>query len=38
VKHKVQLAVYDLTQGMAKQLGPALLGIEIEGVWHTGKP
>lgn len=33
---KVQLHVYDLTGGMAKQMSKSFLGIEIEGVWHTG--
>jgi hypothetical protein len=32
----VQLYVYDLSQGMAKQFSPAFLGHEIEGIWHTG--
>lgn len=31
-----QLYVYDLTHGMAKQLSPALMGKQIDGVWHTG--
>ena len=33
---KVQLAVYDLSQGMARQLGPAILGFEVEAIYHTG--
>jgi hypothetical protein len=28
--------VYDLSQGLARQFGKPLLGIDIEGVWHTG--
>lgn len=36
-KFKVQLAVYDLSQGMARSLGPALLGMEVEAIYHTGK-
>lgn len=32
----VQLHVYDLTGGLAKQMSKGVLGIEIEGVWHTG--
>lgn len=32
----VTLHVYDLSQGMARQLSPALLGKTIDGVWHTG--
>ena len=33
--HPVQLYVYDLSNGMARALSPQLLGIPIEGVWHT---
>ena len=29
----VQLYVYDLTQGMARQLGPVLLGRPLDGIW-----
>ena len=32
----VMLFVYDLTNGMAKQFGPMLIGKSVEGVWHTG--
>lgn len=32
----VQLYVYDLSHGMAKQFSPAFLGHVIEGIWHTG--
>ncbi|KAF4034407.1 PUL domain-containing protein [Phytophthora infestans] len=32
----VTLHVYDLSNGMARQLSPALLGKTIDGVWHTG--
>ncbi|CEG40865.1 Uncharacterized conserved protein [Plasmopara halstedii] len=32
----VTLSVYDLSNGMARQLSPALLGKTIDGVWHTG--
>lgn len=32
----VQVYVYDLSQGMARQLSPALLGKQIDGIWHTG--
>lgn len=31
----VQLYVYDLSGGMARTLSPALLGQQIDGVWHT---
>lgn len=33
---KVQLYVYDLSGGMARQLSPMLLGKQVEGIWHTG--
>lgn len=36
MESKVQLHVYDLTGGMAKGMSKQFLGIEIEGVWHTG--
>ena len=32
----VQLYVYDLSNGLAKQLGQAFIGKQIEGIWHTG--
>ncbi|KPA81084.1 glycosyl hydrolase-like protein [Leptomonas pyrrhocoris] len=31
----VSLYRYDLTQGMARNFGPMLLGRPIEGIWHT---
>ncbi|CAA7017141.1 unnamed protein product [Microthlaspi erraticum] len=34
--HRVTLNVYDLSQGLARQLSASLLGKVIEGVWHTG--
>ncbi|WOG95023.1 hypothetical protein DCAR_0314325 [Daucus carota subsp. sativus] len=34
--HKVSLNVYDLSQGMARNLSMAFLGKTIEGIWHTG--
>lgn len=34
--HKVSLNVYDLSQGMARQLSMTFLGKAIEGIWHTG--
>ncbi|GMI85703.1 hypothetical protein like AT3G07090 [Hibiscus trionum] len=34
--HKVILNVYDLSQGLARQLSMTLLGKVIEGIWHTG--
>ena len=33
---KITLNVYDLSNGLAKQVSMALLGKQIEGVWHTG--
>jgi hypothetical protein len=33
---RVELAVYDLTQGMAAALSQQFLGQRIDGVWHTG--
>jgi len=32
---KVQLYVYDLSNGMARQMSSMLLGTQINGVWHT---
>ena len=32
----VVLHVYDLSMGMAKSLSPAILGKQIDGIWHTG--
>lgn len=34
--YKVSLNVYDLSQGLARQLSTTFLGKAIEGVWHTG--
>nr|GMD61117.1 desumoylating isopeptidase 1 [Ipomoea batatas] len=34
--YSVMLNVYDLSQGLAKQLSSAFLGKCIEGIWHTG--
>lgn len=33
---KVELYVYDLSQGLARQLSTQFLGKVIEGIWHTG--
>jgi hypothetical protein len=33
----VQLAVYDLSGGMASALSQSVLGQRIEGIWHTGE-
>lgn len=32
----VVLRVYDLSRGMAAQLSLAILGKQIDGIWHTG--
>ncbi|CAN0846193.1 Desumoylating isopeptidase 1 [Linum grandiflorum] len=34
--HRVTLNVYDLSQGLARQLSTTFLGKAIEGIWHTG--
>ncbi|KAI9115935.1 hypothetical protein K1719_012865 [Acacia pycnantha] len=34
--HRVALNVYDLSQGLARQLSSTFLGKSIEAVWHTG--
>lgn len=34
--YPVKLHVYDLSQGMAKSMSKALVGKQIDGVWHTG--
>ncbi|EPS70720.1 hypothetical protein M569_04043 [Genlisea aurea] len=34
--YNVTLNVYDLSQGLARQLSGRLLGKAIEGIWHTG--
>ncbi|KAL2540748.1 PPPDE putative thiol peptidase family protein [Abeliophyllum distichum] len=34
--HKVCLNVYDLSQGLARQLSTTFLGKAIEAIWHTG--
>ncbi|XP_047994955.1 uncharacterized protein LOC125233129 [Leguminivora glycinivorella] len=31
----VDLYIYDLTQGLAALLSPAIMGRQVEGVWHT---
>ena len=36
VIEQVQLAVYDLTNGLAKTMASSLLGIELEAIYHTG--
>ncbi|KAJ9466552.1 putative endo-beta-N-acetylglucosaminidase [Diplonema papillatum] len=33
--HEVQTFMYDISNGMARALGPLLLGQPIEAVWHT---
>ncbi|XP_021763447.1 desumoylating isopeptidase 1-like [Chenopodium quinoa] len=34
--HRVTLHVYDLSQGLARQLSTTFLGKAIEAIWHTG--
>lgn len=34
--HKVSLHVYDLSNGLARQLSTSFLGKPIEAIWHTG--
>ena len=34
--NRVVLYLYDLSNGMARQLSPALLQRQIDGIWHTG--
>ncbi|KAK4785633.1 hypothetical protein SAY86_002322 [Trapa natans] len=34
--HLVSLNIYDLSQGLARQLSTTFLGKTIEGIWHTG--
>jgi hypothetical protein len=36
MSYQVQLAVYDLSRGMARALSQQLLGMRIDGIWHTG--
>jgi len=31
----VQVYIYDLSQGLAKTIGPALIGRPLDGIWHT---
>jgi hypothetical protein len=33
--YEVELYVYDISNGMAKQFAP-MVGIPLEGIWHTG--
>ncbi|KAG5183284.1 PPPDE putative peptidase domain-containing protein [Tribonema minus] len=33
---KVQLALYDLSRGLARSMSMALLGRQVDGIWHTG--
>ncbi|KAM0678542.1 hypothetical protein BDAP_000945 [Binucleata daphniae] len=35
VVHDVHLRIYDLSNGSAQKISQSLLGIAIEGVWHT---
>ena len=31
----VELYVYDLTNGLAKQISPMMLGIQVDAIFHT---
>ncbi|KAF2902091.1 hypothetical protein ILUMI_04079, partial [Ignelater luminosus] len=33
--YKVELYIYDLSQGMASMISPLLIGKRIDGIWHT---
>ena len=33
---RVDLYIYDLSQGLARALSPTIVGKQIDGVWHTG--
>ena len=35
-EYPVKLNVYDLSQGMAKAMSMGLIGVQIDGIWHTG--
>lgn len=35
-KYSVTLHIYDLSQGMAKNMSKMFLGKQIDGIWHTG--
>ena len=32
----VKLNVYDMSQGMARQMSMQMVGKQIDGIWHTG--
>ena len=34
--YKVTINLYDISSGMAKSLGPMLIGKPLDGLWHTG--
>ena len=35
-KFRVTINLYDLSQGMARQMSKPLLGKQLDGIWHTG--
>lgn len=35
-EYRVQVYLYDLSQGMARALSQQFLGKQIDGIWHTG--
>jgi hypothetical protein len=36
MSYRVELAVYDISNGLAAQMSQAILGQRIDGIWHTG--
>lgn len=34
-EHVVELHVYDLSKGLARQFSQAFLGTQMDGVWHS---
>ena len=36
MQEEVVLEVYDLSRGMATSMSQAILGMRIDGIWHTG--
>lgn len=36
MSQQVTLFVYDLSGGLAKNMSKAIIGQQIDGIWHTG--
>lgn len=34
-KHRVELYIYDLSQGLASVMSQMLIGRQLDGIWHT---